>query len=237
MVPLFPIQNSLSCRILERLNRFVVSIEVQRRQSRAHINNTGRLQEFLIRGREAFCFKTPGKGETDFRLFAIKEKKMAALIDTRLQMKAFEKAWEMDLLPWLRKCHFIRRNARLRNSFIDYLFDCGGDPLYLEVKSAVLKEGSFAMYPDCPSFRGQRHIEDLIDWARGGGRGMVVFMAALSGVRAFKPNRSADARIDELLVRAQRERIRIKALGLFYDPTDSQICMFSPNLKVALNAQ
>jgi len=237
VVPLFPIQNSLCCRILERLNRFVVSIEVQRRQSRAHINNTGRLQEFLIRGREAFCFKTPGKGKTDFRLFAIKEKKMAALIDTRLQMKAFEKAWEMDLLPWLRKCHFIRRNARLRNSFIDYLFDCGGDPLYLEVKSAVLKEGSFAMYPDCPSFRGQRHIEDLIDWARGGGRGMVVFMAALSGVRAFKPNRSADARIDELLVRAQRERIRIKALGLFYDPTDSQICMFSPNLKVALNAQ
>ncbi len=215
----------------------MVSIEVHRRQSRAHINNTGRLQEFLIRGREAFCFKTSGKGKTGFRLFAVKEKELGALIDTQLQMRAFEKAWEMDLLPWLRKCRFIRRNAKLGSSLIDYLFDCGGDHMYLEVKSAVLREDSFAMYPDCPSLRGQRHVEDLIDWAREGGRAMVVFMAALPGVRAFKPNRSADARIDELLVRAQRKRIKIKSLGLFYDPTDSQICMFSPNLKVILSAR
>jgi sugar fermentation stimulation protein A len=109
--------------------------------------------------------------------------------------------------------------------------------MYLEVKSAVLREGGFAMYPDCPSLRGQRHVEDLTDWARGGGLAMVVFMAALPGVKAFKPNRSADSRIYEHLVRAQKEGIRIKSLGLFYDPMDSQICMFSPNLKVTLNAR
>jgi len=236
-VQLFPIQNSLSCRILERLNRFVVLVEVQGRQSRAHINNTGGLQEFLIRGREAFCFKTPGKGKTDYRLFAVKEKKTGALIDTQLQMKAFERAWEMDLLLWLRKCRLIRRNAQLGNSLIDYLFDCRGHHLYLEVKSAVLKEGDFAMYPDCPSLRGQRHVEDLIDWARGEGRAMVVFVAALPGVKAFKPNRSADPRICELLAKAQRRGVKIKALGLFYDTKDSQICMFSPNLKVTISVR
>lgn len=237
VVPLIPIQNALSCRILERLNRFVVLIEVRKTRSRAHINNTGRLQEFLIEGREAFCFSTPGKGKTDFRLFAVEERRMGALIDTQFQMKAFERAWELNLLPWLRKCHFIRRNSKLGNSLIDYQFDCEGDRLYIEIKSAVLREGDFAMYPDCPSLRGQRHVEDLIDWVRGGGKAVVVFIAALPGVKAFKPNRSADPRIYELLVRAQKERVKIKALGLFYDPTDSQICMFSPNLRVAINAR
>ena len=109
--------------------------------------------------------------------------------------------------------------------------------MYLEVKSAVLREGGFAMYPDCPSLRGQRHVEDLIDWARGGGRATVVFMAALPGVRAFKPNRSADSRIYEHLVRAQKEGVKIMALGLFYDPMDSRVYLFSPNLKVILNAR
>jgi len=234
-VPIFRIQNCLSCRILERLNRFVVTVEVKGRCERAHINNTGRLQEFLIRGREAFCFKTPENRKTDFRLFAVKEKNMAALIDTQLQMKAFEKAFELGMIPWLKKFHLLRRNAKLGTSRIDYLFDCGRNHLYLEVKSVVLREEEFAMYPDCPSLRGQRHIEELIDWERRGGSSMVVFIAALPGVNAFKPNRSADSRVYELLVRAEGEGIDVKALGFFYNPRDSQIWLFSPNLKVVLN--
>ena len=30
------------------------------------------------------------------------------------------------------------------------------------MKSAVLRKGEYAMYPDCPSLRGQRHIRELI---------------------------------------------------------------------------
>jgi hypothetical protein len=44
------------CRIVERLNRFVVKVEVGGDYYRAHLNNTGKLSEFLIKGRKAFCF-------------------------------------------------------------------------------------------------------------------------------------------------------------------------------------
>jgi DNA-binding sugar fermentation-stimulating protein len=64
---------------------------------------------------------------------------------------------------------------------------------------------------------------------------MGVFIAALPGVNAFKPNKSADSRIYELLVKAEREEIKVKARGLFYNPRDSQIWLFSPDLKVDLN--
>ena len=86
------IEQARECRILERLNRFVVKVEIEGQTYKAHINNTGRLSEFMIKGRKAFCF--PGKNliMTDVKLFAVGERDLGALIDTQLQMKAFEKA-------------------------------------------------------------------------------------------------------------------------------------------------
>ena len=160
--PLFAIPKTLTCRIIERINRFVVQIETGGKYSRAHINNSGRLQEFLIRGKRAFCFETPHTAKTGFRLFAIEEKNLGAIIDTQLQMRAFETAQKQGLIPWLREGVIMKRNARLGGSLIDYFLEIKGNPVYLEVKSAVLREGDFAMYPDCPTLRGQSHVVELI---------------------------------------------------------------------------
>jgi len=84
------IDDPQECRIIERLNRFVVKVEIKGNYHPAHINNTGRLSELLVTGRQAFCFRTRHQGKTDFRLFAIEESGLGALIDTQLQMKAFE---------------------------------------------------------------------------------------------------------------------------------------------------
>jgi DNA-binding sugar fermentation-stimulating protein len=86
--PLYVIRKALPCRIIERTNRFVVNIEIERKVCRAHINNTGRLHEMLITGRKGFCFETPNTAKTDFRLFAVEEGNCGALIDTQIQMKA-----------------------------------------------------------------------------------------------------------------------------------------------------
>jgi hypothetical protein len=46
---------------------------------------------------------------------------------------------------------------------IDYLIERKNKKYLLEVKSAVMKYKNFAMYPDCPSIRGQKHIKGLIN--------------------------------------------------------------------------
>jgi hypothetical protein len=58
------VENVRKCRIVERLNRFVVFVEIAGKQHFMDINNTGRLEEFLIRGRRAFCTKIEHKGKT-----------------------------------------------------------------------------------------------------------------------------------------------------------------------------
>lgn len=231
---LLNIQNPRECRILERLNRFVVKIQIDGQTYRAHINNTGRSSEFMIRGRRAFCYPDENLIKTDVKLFAVGERGLGVLIDTRLQMKAFEKALSARLIPWLEECRLIKRNAKLGTSLIDYLLEYGNQKVILEVKSAVLREEEYAMYPDCPSERGQKHTREISYYVRTGGKAFILFMAALPQVKAFKPNTEADPVLSDLLVEAARIGVDVRAIGLYYDPRDSGVYLYNPDLEVSL---
>ncbi len=220
---IFKIDNPVECTIHKRLNRFVVEIEVDSRIARAHITNSGRLLEFMVPGRRAYAVKRKNPGKTDYRLFAVEDGDFAALIDTGYQMKAFEKLAEMDVIPWLKGYSYIQRNAPLGDSLIDYLFMKGERDVYLEVKSAAEREGIYAMYPDCPSTRGQKHIRELTDYARKGGEAFIVFMAALPGVEKFKPSRKGDPHLCDLLKKAQKNKVALKAINIYYNPANHYI--------------
>jgi sugar fermentation stimulation protein A len=208
---------------VKRVNRFVVEIAIGNKHYRAAINNTGRLEQFLVGNREAYCLPQSPGYKTDFKLFAIQDGNAGAIIDTQLQMRAFEQALDRKLIPWLDKCKFVRRNARLGSSLIDYLLDCGGRNLYLEVKSAVLRNGNSAMYPDCPTARGRRHIMELTQQVKTGGKAIILFIAALDGVDAFKPDKDSDPELYYLLVKAVQAGVQARAINMVYRPEDSFI--------------
>lgn len=229
------IPNVAKCGIIGRMNRFVVGVEYRGKPWRASINNTGRLHEFIIAGRSGFCIPREAHLKTDFRLFAIEEGDLGAIIDTSFQMSAFEKALELNLIPWLDGYRMVRRNARLDNSLIDYLVERDAERAYLEVKSAVLRGGDYAMYPDCPSARGRKHIRELTAYRkRDGKRTIILFMAALPGAKAFKPNQEGDVDLCRLLVGADRAGVELRAINLVYQPRESVISLINPDLRVEL---
>ena len=228
------IENARECQIIERLNRFVVRAEIAGKEHPLHINNTGRLEEFLVRGRRAFCYMTQSTDKTDGRLFAVEEAGLGALIDTRIQMTAFERLVEKGRIPWLKDCAIQKRNPRLGSSVLDYLLRCEKKTVFIEVKSAVLRVGTFATYPDCPTIRGQRHVQELMEYSRKGGASTIVFMAALPSISAFKPYKKGDPLLCDYLQDAFEQSVQIKAIGLFFDPKDNQVHLFDPDLPVVL---
>ena len=235
--PLLRLENPIACRIVQRINRFVVEVQIGVCRYRAWINNTGRLLEFLEPGRAAFCLQRESPGKTTHRLFAIRDGALAALIDTQLQMRAFESCLTHDLLPWLPGCKRFRRNARLGVSLIDYWMHCATGQVYLEVKSAALRLGPYASYPDCPSLRGRKHVQELLDHAARGGKAYIVFIAALPGAAGFMPNPSADPSLSALLAAASRSGVDIRSIGLYYHPHHCSIDLFDPDLPVRLHPQ
>ena len=228
------IPSPLECAIIERMNRFVVKVLIEGRMYRAYINNTGRLLDYLVKGRKGFCIKTEWTEKTDYQLFSIREDGLAAIVDTQLQMRAFEEAARMRCVPWLGECKVVKRNAKLEESHIDYLLECGGDRVYLEVKSAVLRDGRYAMYPDCPSSRGRKHLKELKNHVKKGGRAAILFIAALPEVEAFRPNDCGDPDIRRLLREAYQTGLRVKCIGLYYSPEDSFVYLYDPDLRVGL---
>ena len=233
-VSLLSIQDPVECTIVARLNRFVVEVQIGDCRYRASTNNTGRLLDFVVPGRKAFCTSHTRPMKTDFSLFAVEDSVAGALIDTQLQMRAFENGLSLGCIPWLEGFRMAKRNVRLGLSVVDYLLELGGQETYLEVKSAVLRDGEYAMYPDCPSARGRRHVRDLAGHARTGGKAVILFIAALPGVAAFKPNLLADPELQQLLVDARKAGVALKALNIIYEPDDSSVRMVNPDVPVEL---
>lgn len=228
--------NIIPCRFLERLNRFVALVDVSGEVKKALVTNTGRLEEFMIPGRKAFCISKTG-GKTDFVLVAFEDLEgKGAIIDTRTQVKAFERAVELNLIPWLRDCKIRQREVRVGNSRLDYLFECSYGELYGEMKSAVLRggeRGEYTMYPDCPSLRGQRHIRELIDLAKAGKNSIIFFIGAMPGVEKFRPYEPGDPEIVRLLREAHKTGVRLEALSISLLP-GGDVILEKPELEVEL---
>jgi len=229
------VHDTVECEIVKRINRFLVEILIDGSPTIAYVNNTGRLLEFIVRGKVAYCLKTHG-GKTKYRLFAVDvENGLAAIIDTRIQMQLFERAADMGLIHWLGRHRIVKRNCRLGGSLIDYLIELDGRLAYLEVKSAVLRDSEgYALYPDCPTARGRKHIMEIIRYVERGGLGIIMFIAALPHVNGFKPNPRGDKEIPKLLLKAYEVGCILKAISIYYDGCSSSFYLNSPDIPVLL---
>lgn len=171
----------------------------------------------------------------NYRLIAVSDRNLAALIDTQFQMKAFEAAVQKRLIPWLRSCQIIKRNFKVHSSVLDYLMKCNNSLLYLEVKSATFRDNEHvAMYPDRSSIRCRKHIRELISLTLKGNSCALVFIAALPYVKVFKPNRLADEKLYELVKKAAEVGVTIKAISVYFNLKDSTVYLDNPDLKVDL---
>lgn len=206
------LENLLKGKIIERVNRFVVKIKIGNKVFNASLNNTGRLLDYLQKDKECLVIKRKAL-KTNYRLVAVKDRNSWALIDTDLQMKAFEVALNKNLVGFLKGAKIIKRNPRYKNSVFDYLIKHKNKEIFVELKSAVLRKGEFAMYPDCPTERGRRHIKEITELKD---RGMIIFICTLPYIKKFKPYKEGDPEIPKLLEIAKKNNVKIKALKFLF---------------------
>ncbi len=223
------------CRLVERANRFTVIADADGLgRVRVHNTNTGKLVDVLVEGREAYCTPLSRPVKTRLRLLAVEYGNGYALVDTQSQEKAFISALKRGLIRWLRGCSIIRRHVKVENSRLDLLLTChGGQQAFIELKSAILASSDGgALYPDTPSPRGRRHIEELAQLARQGYRAYLVFIAAFPGARYFMPNCGVDPLLQDLLDKAVASGVVVRAIGLDFEPGKGVARLYNDELPV-----
>jgi sugar fermentation stimulation protein A len=202
-------ENIIEGKVVQRKNRFVIEVLINNKKFLASNNNTGRLLEYFQKNKKCLCLLHLQKQKTKFRLIAVENCQGFALIDTNLQMKAFENALERNLISFLKGAKMIKRNPRYKDSVFDYLVKKNNKNYFLELKSAVLRKNNLAMYPDCPTERGRRHIKSMTELKN---KGMIIFICALPNVQFFTPCDEGDPEIRKLLKLAKKNEVKIKAL-------------------------
>ncbi len=232
-VALRHVADALPCTVIRRVNRFVVEARVGSRIERVYNTNTGRLEELLVEGKTAWCTPRRSKGRTSYELVAVECCGAGALVNTRLQEEAFATLVELGAAWWARGCRVAGRAPRLGDARLDYILDCEGRSVYVELKSAVLAgPAGEALYPDCPTERGRRHARLLASLAREGRSTLLVFIAGFPGARVFQPYARGDPEYPEALLEALRAGVEVRAVGLHYNPLDSTIHLYNPELPV-----
>ena len=202
-VPLFEIPNLRQGVFLTRPNRFVSKIKYSHQIKSAHIHDPGRLKELLIKGREVLF--TDSRGKLDYYVKAVKNGDDWIIIDTAIHSKIALRVF--PYLPEIAQASEIRKEVKIGKSRIDFVLD--GVPL--EVKGVTLVKGDLALFPDAPTERGTRHVQEIID-----NNGMLLFLVFRKASR-FKPNFETDPKFSKKLSEARKKNIRIFVVQLSFD--------------------
>lgn len=225
----------IECTILRRVNRFVVEVLVNNRVVYVHNTNTGRLSDIIVKGRKGYCIPINGS-KLKYRIIGVEDGDKVALIDTNLQERVFTYLASSKYLAFLKDCRIVKRNAKIDNQVIDFMFKCSSKYRLVEIKSAVLRIGRyFAGYPDCPTLRGRKQVLQLINWVLAGGIADLVFIAGLPSVKGFTPYRKGDPIVADLIILAGEAGVGLHAIGLYLDPSTAEIIVYNTDLPIIFN--
>lgn len=170
-----------------------------------------------------------------YRIFAVEDHGYGAILDTSFQEKVFEEIVSMNIIEWLKECRIIKKNPRLGDSRLDYLVMSMDKPIFIELKSAVLRVNNiYASYPDAPSARATKQFLDMIDYVSRGGSSIVVFMCSIPFIKGFVFNREIDNKLYSIVIRARESGVLFKAIQLHYDPLRNTVVVGDLDLPVQL---
>ncbi len=203
-VPLFSIPNLTPAKFQERPNRFVAIVRIDgNREEYAHVHDPGRLKELLVKGAELLVARSHGK--LRYYVKAVKTESEWVLIDTALHNKIAEKLF--SLLPEFKSANQIKKEVKIGKSRIDFLID----RVPLEVKGCTLVKDGFALFPDAPTERGARHVEEIIKT-----KGMILILVFRKAEK-FGPNWEMDPRFSEALSNAYKVGVSIMIAQICFD--------------------
>ncbi|MBO8127304.1 MAG: DNA/RNA nuclease SfsA [Firmicutes bacterium] len=208
-----PIQEAI---FIKRVNRFVAQVEVEGETREAHVPNSGRCRELLFPGNTVLLQKAPeeSKRKTPYTVILAKHHEVwVCLVSVWANVLAKEAATK-GLLPELAGFDRWRPEYTWGSSRFDYLLESEDKRCLVEVKGVTLVNEAVgrALFPDAPTARGARHLQELIRAVQEGLQAAVVFVVQQEDANSISPNWEMDAAFSQALVEA--EAAGVSMLGL-----------------------
>jgi len=226
-----PFPKLLPARLEGRPNRFLIVARSAGRQLRAACRDPGRLTAILRPGAELRLAPAPGERRvTRHDLVLARHRGRWVCLIPALANDVLARALEAGGLPGLEGARVRAREVRRGHSRFDFLLDLEGRPALVEVKSVAWRRDGVGCFPDAPTRRGRRHVEDLIERRRQGGAAAIVFVAQRGDVEAVTPAADVDPEFARALLSATRAGVALRAYGCQVDTRGCRIARRLPLL-------
>ena len=209
--------NIMAGKFLARPNRFIAHVEIAGREEIVHVKNTGRCKELLLPGVTVYVQHFPeGKRKTKYDLIAVEKQNLLINMDSQAPNKVVQE-WLMEQEPF-GKITYLKPECKHGDSRFDFYLETEAKKMFIEVKGVTLEEKGVVMFPDAPTERGVKHVQELCHCLEQGYEAAIVFVVQMSGMRYFTPNRRTHAAFAEALERAEACGVRMLALSCEVTP-------------------
>ena len=195
----------------KRPNRFIAEVEVDGEIQIAHVPNTGRCKELLVENAVVWLKPSDNpKRKTKFSLLFVENRGHLVSIYSQQANEIVYDAIINDKINELSGYDFHQREKTIDNSRIDiYLSNKNGEKCFVEVKGVTLVVGVEARFPDAPTERGTKHLNELIKLKKEGFRTAVFFLIQHPLAESFRPNWDNDPLFSKTLNEAYENGVEI----------------------------
>ena len=202
--------NSCEGKFLRRPNRFIAYVSLNGKEERVHVKNTGRCKELLTEGAGVFLEKSSNPGRsTGYDLVAVKKGERLVNMDSQAPNKAVEEwLYKKELFP---DTVLIKPETVYKNSRFDFYVETPSEKIFIEVKGVTLERDNVVLFPDAPSKRALKHVNELMEAKREGYQAYIILVVQMKGVDYFMPNRETQPEFAEALLRARQAGVNILA--------------------------
>ena len=210
--------NILPAVFLERLNRFTALIRINNEVVRCHVKNTGRCRELLLPETPVYVQHCPSETRsTAYDLITVCKRDGSLVnLDSQVPNKV--------VLEWLKaqdSALQLRPEYTWGNSRFDLFIH---QHALMEIKGVtLLTENGIARFPDAPTLRGVKHVEELIRAKEEGFDAYVFFVLQMKNVKELRPNDITHPEFGVALRRAHKAGVQLLAYDCMVTPDSIRI--------------
>jgi A/G-specific adenine glycosylase len=197
-------------RFRARPNRFIAEVEIRGKIEICHVKNTGRCKELLIPGVTIYTQRNHNPDrKTKLDLISVYKGQELINMDSQVPNKIVREWIEKGKL--FQNITLIKPESTYGNSRFDLYIEADNKKIYMEVKGVTLEEHQVAMFPDAPTLRGVKHVEELCKCREEGYEAYVFFVIQMKGITYFIPNKRTHPEFSEALKEARRKGVHLLA--------------------------
>lgn len=201
----------IPAKFIERPNRFIAYVDIAGERTKVHVKNTGRCRELLKEQVQVYLEKSDNPNRsTAYDLVAVRKDGRMVNMDSNAPNKVVEE--------WLRAgglfqdISLVRPETVFGNSRFDfYVESASGTKAFIEVKGVTLENDQVAAFPDAPSERAVKHVEELIEAHKQGYDAYLIFVVQMKDVKYVEPNRKTQPAFGEAIQNARNAGVRLLA--------------------------